>query len=297
MDLTKDWIYDIETYKSAFTFAVIRADGKHARVFEVSSRTNELERIYACIDHIEASAGRLVGFNNVGFDYPILHEVLINRSRWLSKSSRQVAIDVHKLAQKQIDSFKDNGFGHSIKADEQVVPQVDLYRIHHFNNKAKATGLKMLEFNMRMDNIEDLPYAVDAELADDEIDKLKTYNMHDVRCTLAFYLKSLTQIEFRDNLSIKLGRDFTNADDTKIGAEYFQMKLEDSGVKLHKFKDGKKVMMQTKRDKIAIKDCLFKYYKFDRPEFQAIYDWFSKQVITETKGVFSAIGITRPPWF
>lgn len=289
MDLTRDWIYDIETYKSAFTFAVIRADGKHARVFEVSSRANELDRIYACVDHIEATAGRLVGFNNVGFDYPILHEVLTTRSRWLAKSGRQVAIDVHKLAQKQIDSFKDNGFGHSIKADEQVVPQVDLYRIHHFNNKAKATGLKMLEFNMRMDNIEDLPYAVDAELTDDEIDKLKTYNMHDVRCTLAFYLKSLTQIEFRDNLSVKLGRDFTNADDTKIGAEYFQMKLEESGVKLHKFKDGKKVMMQTKRDKIAIKDCLFKYYKFDRPEFQAVYDWFSKQVITETKGVFSDI--------
>lgn len=289
MDLTRDWIYDIETYKSAFTFAVIRADGKHARVFEVSSRLNELDRIYACVDHIEATAGRLVGFNNVGFDYPILHEVLTTRSRWLSKSGKQVAVDVHKLAQKQIDSFKDNGFGHSIKSDEQVVKQVDLYRIHHFNNKAKATGLKMLEFNMRMDNIEDLPYAVDAELTDAEIDKLKTYNMHDVRCTLAFYLKSLTQIEFRDNLSIKLGRDFTNADDTKIGAEYFQMKLEESGVKLHKFKDGKKVMMQTKRDKIAIKDCLFKYYKFDRPEFQAVYDWFSKQVITETKGVFSDI--------
>jgi hypothetical protein len=289
MDLTRDWIYDIETYKSAFTFAVIRADAKFARVFEVSERTNELDRIYACVDHIEATEGRLVGFNNVGFDYPILHEVLTNRRSWEAKSGKQVAAAVHKLAQKQIDSFKDNGFGHSIKTDEQIVPQVDLYRIHHFNNKAKATGLKMLEFNMRMDNIEDLPYAVDAELTDAEIDKLKTYNMHDVRCTLAFYLKSLTQIEFRDNLSIKLGRDFTNADDTKIGAEYFQMKLEDSGVKLHKFKDGKKVMMQTKRDKIAIKDCLFKYYKFDRPEFQAVYDWFSKQVITETKGVFSDI--------
>ena len=289
MDLTKDWIYDIETYKSAFTFAVVRADGKFPRVFEVSNRTNELERIYACVDHIEATTGRLVGFNNVGFDYPILHEVLINRTSWLTKTGKQIAVAVHKLAQKQIDSFKDNGFGHSIKTDEQIIPQVDLYRIHHFNNKAKATGLKMLEFNMRMDNIEDLPYAVDAELTDAEIDKLKTYNMHDVNCTLAFYLKSLTQIEFRDNLSIKLGRDFTNADDTKIGAEYFQMKLEESGVKLHHFKDGKKVMKQTKRDKIAIEECLFKYYKFDRPEFQAIFDWFSKQVITETKGVFSDI--------
>ncbi len=287
MDLTKDWIYDLETYKSAFTFAVIRADGKYGRVFEVSNRMNELDRIYACVDHIEDTAGRLVGFNNVGFDYPILHEVIKNRTTWREKTGKKIAADVHKLAQKQIDSFKDNGFGHSIRTADQLVPQVDLYRIHHFNNKAKATGLKMLEFNMRMDNIEDLPYAVDAELTDDEIDKLKAYNMHDVKCTLQFYLKSLTQIEFRDNLSIKLGRDFTNADDTKIGAEYFQMKLEESGVKLHEFKDGKKVMKQTKRYQIDIEECLFKYYKFSRPEFQAVYDWFAAQVIRETKGVFS----------
>jgi predicted PolB exonuclease-like 3'-5' exonuclease len=103
MDLTKDWIYDLETYKSAFTFAVIRADGKFPRVFEVSERTNELDRIYACVDHIEATTGRLVGFNNVGFDYPILHEVLTNRRSWEAKSGKQVAAAVYKLAQKQID--------------------------------------------------------------------------------------------------------------------------------------------------------------------------------------------------
>ena len=289
MDFTKDFIYDIETYKSAFTFAIIRADGKYARVFEVSNRLNELARIYACVDHIEAIEGRMVGFNNTGFDYPILHEVLIGRSAWNAKTGKQIADAVYKLAQKQIDSFKDNGFGNSIKTDDQIVKQVDLYKIHHFNNKAKATGLKMLEFNMRLENIEDLPYAVDAELNGEQIDKLKIYNMHDVNCTLAFYLKSLPQIEFRDNLSLKLGRDFTNADDTKIGSEYFQMKLEESGVKLHHYKDGKKVIKQTKRDKIAIKDCLFDYYTFDRPEFQAVYDWFYNQVITETKGVFSDV--------
>ena len=31
------------------------------------------------------------------------------------------------------------------------------------------------------------------------------------------------------------------------------------------------------------------YYNFHHPEFQAVYDWFGQQVITETKGVFSDI--------
>lgn len=288
MDRTKDWVWDIETYKHAFTFSIVRADGKFKKTFEVSARVNEVDRILTCLDYLHDNEHRLVGFNSCGFDYPIIHKLIDNRDA-LPKTGKALAAKVFHWAQQQIDSFKNDGFGYTVKTEDQYVKQVDLYRIWHFNNKAKATGLKMLEFNMRLDNIEDLPYDIEEELTDEMLDDIKAYNEHDVACTLAFYNASASQIEFRDNLSIKLGRDFTNADDTKIGAEYFQMELEKAGISLYTHKDGKRVTKQTKRDKIAIKDCLFNYYSFTRPEFQAIYDWFSKQVITETKGVFSDI--------
>ena len=288
MDRTKDWVWDIETYKYAFTFSIVRADGKFKKTFEVSARVNEVDRILTCLDYLHDNEHRLVGFNSCGFDYPIVHKLIENRDV-LPKTGKALAAKVFHWAQQQIDSFKNDGFGYTVKTEDQYVKQVDLYRIWHFNNKAKSTGLKMLEFNMRLDNIEDLPYDIEEELTDQMLDDIKAYNEHDVACTLAFYNASESQIEFRDNLSIKLGRDFTNADDTKIGAEYFQMELEKAGVSLHIHKDGKRVIKQTKRDKIAIKDCLFNYYSFTQPEFQAVYDWFSKQVITETKGVFSDI--------
>lgn len=288
MDRTKDWVWDIETYKHAFTFSIVRADGKFKKTFEVSARVNEVDRILTCLDYLHDNEHRLVGFNSCGFDYPIIHKLIENRNA-LPKTGKALAAKVFHWAQQQIDSFKNDGFGYTVKTEDQYVKQVDLYRIWHFNNKAKSTGLKMLEFNMRLDNIEDLPYDIEEELTDEMLDDIKAYNEHDVACTLAFYNASASQIEFRDNLSIKLGRDFTNADDTKIGAEYFQMELEKAGVSLYTHKDGKRLTKQTKRDKIAIKDCLFNYYSFTRPEFQAIYDWFSKQVITETKGVFSDI--------
>ena len=285
MDLTRDWIWDIETYKSAFTFSIIRADGEHSKVFEVSRRMNEIDRVFKCIDFLRENNCRMVGFNSIGFDYPILHELLIKRNS-LPDAGKTIAVMIHKLAQKQIESFKD-GFGHSIKPEDEFVKQVDLYRIWHFNNKARSTGLKMLEFNMRLNNIEDLPFAIEANLTDSEIDKLKQYNQHDVNCTLAFYKESISQISFRDDLSVKLGKDFTNADDTKIGAEYFQMKLEEQGVKLYRYENGKRVLNQTKRPKIKLSECLFDYYDFKRPEFIAVHEWFARQVITETKGVFS----------
>ncbi len=144
---------------------------------------------------------------------------------------------------------------------------------------------------MKSDSIEDLPFPVGTELTDSEIDVLLKYNMHDVIKTLDFYNISLNAIRFRDELSKKYKRDFTNHNDTKIGKDYFIMQLEktmpDSCYK--KDTTGKKVINQTKRPLIAIKDCLFNYYDFQRPEFQAIFNWFKKQTITETKGVFSDV--------
>ncbi len=284
-----DIIWDLETYKHVFTFAMIRSDGKLERVFECSKYNNDITKVFAAVDYFIENNYRMVGFNNIGFDYPILHEMINQREKLLNMSGSQIAKFVFRLAQKQIESFKDEGFGNTIKSTDEYIKQIDLYRIWHFNNKAKSTGLKMLEFNMKMDNIEDLPFGFEADLTQEQIVKLKAYNQHDVSATLRFYNESKSQIEFRDALSEKMGRDVTNADDTKIGSEYFQMRLEQAGVQLYSYVDGKRKMKQTKRPKIDLNDCVFDYYVFNRPEFAAIEQWFRKQVITETKGVFSDI--------
>lgn len=288
MNITKFWIFDIETYLSAFTFTIIRADGKHLKTFECSERKNEIDTIFNCLEYLKTNNCYMVGFNNLNFDYPILHEIVKKKSK-LPICGKRIASYIHDLAQKQIESFKDERFGNTIKIEEQVVQQIDLYKISHFDNRAKSTSLKMLEFNMRMQNIEDLPFPIDAELTSEQVDKLVRYNQHDVQATLRFFNESLPAISFRIQLTDKYNRSFLNHNDGKIGKDYFQMRLEELGVKLHTFKDGKKVIKQTVRDKIVIKDCLFDYYDFKEPAFIAIKNWFSHQVIRETKGVFTDI--------
>ena len=287
MNLEKLYVYDIETYKEVFTFSVVRADGKHKRTFECSNFMNEIDGIFKCLDYLHDNDCYLVGFNNLGFDYPVIHELVEKRDK-LPKTGKAIATLIFKKAQKQIDSFKD-GFGNSIKFEDQYVKQIDLFKIHHFDNRAKMTSLKMIEVNLRMKNVLDLPYAIESELTREMIDHIKDYNEHDVEATRIFFHESLTQVDFRFQLTEKYSRNFLNHNDGKIGKDYFQMRLEEAGVNLYTHKDGKRVIKQTKRPVINIKDCLFDYYDFKRPEFIAIKDWFAKQRITETKGVFSDI--------
>ena len=282
-----DWVYDIETYPNCFTFTAICADNSRTHVYECSSRKNDVSQLFEFLDMLHDKKHRMVGFNNKGFDYPVLHELLEVKAKAVTVSGKAVAKKAYKVAQDLISVQAEHN---NIRLKEYV-KQVDLFKIHHFDNKARATSLKMIEFNMKSDSIEDLPFPVGTELTDSEIDVLLKYNMHDVVKTLDFYNISLNLIRFRDELSKKYRRDFTNHNDTKIGKDYFIMQLEKTMPDLCYKKDstGKKVINQTKRPLIAIKDCLFNYYDFQRPEFKAIFEWFKKQTITETKGVFSDI--------
>lgn len=281
------WIVDIETFPNTFTFSIIRADGKFPNTFEVSPYKNEIQRVFACLDYLHNEGDFMVTFNGNNFDYPVLHKLLALRDK-LPVKGETIARRVYKFAQDQIESMKGD-FANTVKVDERYVKQIDLFKIHHFDNKAKMTSLKMLEFNMREDNIDDLPFPVGTELNSAQIAVLKKYNAHDVNMTLAFYKHSIQQVEFREKLTAMYGRDFMNHNDTKIGKDYFIMRLEESNIPVYKIVDGKRKINQTKRDVIRINDCLFNYYTFKRPEFIAVKDWLSKQVIRETKGVFSDI--------
>lgn len=280
------WIYDIETYPNCFTLCAVYSNGRGIRVFEISDRKNDFEDMITFLRKVKSHRHQMVGFNNCGFDYPVLHEIITCYKNGKKLSAREI----YKYAMKVIDSNRVQGFGITVKAADVLIPQVDLYKIHHFDNPARATSLKMLEFNMRSDNIEDLPFPVGTELDDAQKDVLIEYNKHDVMQTLKFYHHSLDAIRFREQLTIKYGFDCTNFNDTKIGKEYFINRLEKAspGCCYTKTSYGKKVN-QTKRESINLGSVIYPYVKFVRPEFQAVLDWFKKKVITETKGVLTDI--------
>lgn len=281
--MSKDWIYDCETYPNVFTMAVEHADAPLRFLFEISDHRNDSRAIVDFIDWVRNDSGRMVGFNNIGFDYPILHTLI-----------RMGHSDANTLYQKAMAIIGgqdgDDKWMHQVKPSDRVVEQIDLFKIHHFDNKARATSLKSLEFNMRSDNIEDLPFKVGTNLTVAEIPVLKQYNAHDVSETKKFMKHTADMIAFREKMcAMYPGKDWLNFNDTKIGKEFFAMKLEEYGVALYEFGPDGRVPRQTRRPVIHLKDAILPWIEFSQPEFTRVLNWLKGQSITETKGVFEDV--------
>ena len=277
-----DYVYDIETYPNVFTLALEHTDAPLCWSFEISDHRNDSKEIIEFLQYLKDTNARMVGYNNLGFDYPVLHTLI--------RMGKSDARTLYDKAMAIINSQNDDENGkwmHQVNPSDRYVEQIDLFKIHHFDNKARATSLKMLEFNMRSDTIEDLPFPVGTALSKEQIVTLKQYNAKDVRETKAFYFKTLDMIRFREELTAKYNRDFMNHNDTKIGKDYFVMKLEEAGVACYDFGSKGRTPRQTPRPEIALKDAILPWIQFQAPEFNRVLNWLKEQTITETKGVFN----------
>lgn len=284
--MSNDYVFDIETYPNVFTLAVEHADAPLRWMFEISDWRNDSREIIAFLQFLKQTDARMVGFNNLGFDYPVLHTLI--------RMGKADAATLYQKAMAIIGSQDEDGsrWMHLVKPSDQFVTQIDLFKIHHFDNKARATSLKVLEFNMRSDSIEDLPFKVGTTLTREQVEVLKKYNQHDVAQTKAFYHKSLDMLHFREELTRKYARDFMNHNDTKIGKDYFVMKLEEAGVACYDYGDKGRTPRQTKRPVIHLKDAILPWIQFQQPEFNRVLGWLKQQSITETKGVFTDLTAT-----
>ena len=279
--MSNDYVFDIETYPNVFTLAVEHAEAPVCWMFEISDLRNDSREIVEFLQYLKETNSRMVGFNSLGFDYPVIHTLI--------RMGKSDAKTLYDKAMAIIGSQDDESrWMHNVNPTDRFVQQIDLFKIHHFDNKARATSLKVLEFNMRSDNIEDLPFPVGTSLTPEQIEVLKKYNKHDVSQTKKFMQHTQDMIAFREKMcTLYPGKDWINYNDTKIGKEFFTMKLEEAGVACYDYGSKGRTPRQTKRPVIHLKDAILPWITFAHPEFNRVLNWLKEQSITETKGVFN----------
>ncbi len=279
--LLTDHIYDIETYPNFFSLGIVNIDTGEFLIFECSDRRNDSDALKGHIQSLSYGTNRMVGFNNIGFDYPVLHHCMSH-----DVITAELA---YAKAQAIIDTSWNDRFAHVVAEWKEIVPQVDLFKIHHFDNVSRATSLKMLECNMKSENVEDLPIPPGTILTPEQMDTMNQYNGTDISETWRFYNVTLDRIKFREELSERYGKNLINHSDPKIGSDYTIMKLNELGVDTH---GPNKQPLQTLRPQINLADAVLPSIHFEHPEFNRILNWFKAQTITQIKGVFDDVNCT-----
>lgn len=243
-------VYDFETYPDVCT-VVFKEVSKEKRIlkFEISSRKNDLPEL---ILYLRQPNLCLVGYNNAYFDYPVTHFVLTE--------TNVTAKTIFDYVQNKIIPSKYS----IIPFWKVLIPQIDLLRINHYDNPAKMTSLKWLEFTLRWKKVQDLPFKVGQDVGIENFDKLIEYNVNDVDFTYFFLGKCMDAIIFRQDMSKALGVDVMNYSDVKIGEYLNRVTYEKlSGIEYKNFKD-----LQTERGIIKIKDLIPDFVKFKTKPFQ-----------------------------
>ena len=167
--------------------------------------------------------------------------------------------------------------------------------------------MKFLQINMRSKFVQDMPIENGTVLTKQQVDDLLVpYNRHDVTETKKFALASKDALGFRAELEEQFGVEVYNWNDTKIGEQTIIQRLGDEVC--YDYSSGRKKPRQTPRNRISLKDIIFPYIAFQKPEFQRILDYFRSQTLTseeiatvgqeeasstiKTKGVFTDLSVS-----
>lgn len=278
LDLTNAQVYDIETFPNVFTLSSEALNSDVESTWEISHYRDDRRALIEWFDWLHHNQIPMIGFNNVHFDYAVCHFLYTNPQA-----------TVEQLYAKAMEIIQSNNrFAHTIWDRDRFAPQIDLFKIHHFDNKAKTTSLKALQINMRSPTVVDMPVVVNTNLSPEQIDRLLIpYNKHDVKETKQFAKYSKQAIDFRLGLIDQLGIDVLNYNDTKIGAKILEQRIgEDICYEQYTphWLDGsgktRKRPRQTIRNRIALSDIIFPYVSFRNPEFCRVLDYMKAQVLT-----------------
>ena len=269
-------IYDIETMQELFLVGVYDPENDLYREFEVSRNIDQLDKF---IQFTELFAHyHWVGYNNLRFDSQVIEWIFRNHNNWNELTALEICA---KIAQKAADVIHDANFDvfPEYKEEWLTLKQIDLFKVNHYDNKNRRVSLKRLEFEMDLENIEEMPiHHSKTDMTDEDIQLTKAYCHNDVMATYEFYrvttgdcnhplYRGNNQLELRQDIEAEFGIPCLNYSDSKIGDEMIKKFycIEKNITPADLPKKG------YFRKEIKVRSCIADYVTFTTPELKEFH--------------------------
>lgn len=277
-----NWVMDYETLKNCTVLCV--EDWKDDTKFDfvIHPLRNDILPLLQFLQENRYYKEHHVSFNGVGFDAQI-SQFILNNIPVLSVMPPEVFTKViYDKAQDIIGRQNRREFQEFPEWKIQI-PQIDVFKSNHWDNPAKMSGLKWIQYSMDWHNLQEMPIHHTTEITtQEEIDIIVDYCRNDVKSTKKIMHLCKTQINLRKTISNKYNINCYNYSNTKIGSELL-LKLYCDRTN----KDPRQVKKTaTRREQIVVKDILFPYISFKSDIFKLFLEKIRGTIIKNTKGDF-----------
>jgi hypothetical protein len=265
--------HDIETMQELFLVGIYDPHTDMYFEFEVSKWANELDSF---VRFTEAHRDDYwVGYNNLRFDSQVIEYILRNYEHWYDMTGLEICA---LIAQKAADVIHDANYDvfPEYREEQLSLKQLDLFKLNHYDNKNRMVSLKRLEFEMDLENIEEMPiHHTRVNMTEAEIQLTKDYCKNDVMSTYEFYkittgdtehplYKGDNRVELRQDIEEEFGIPCLNYSDSKIGDEMIK-KFYCQEKRINYNELPRKGYF---RKDIAVKNCIAKYVEFQTPQLK-----------------------------
>jgi hypothetical protein len=280
-------ITDIETMAEFFLCGCYDPQTGIYHNFELNKNKNQLDAMIRFFE--EKNDHYFVTYNGLRFDSQVLEHIIRNNNNWHELPALELCAIIAQVAQ---DTIHDSNYGvlPKYRESELSFKILDLFEINHYSNKNRMVSLKRLEFEMDLENIEEMPiHHTKTNMTDDDIETTIDYCRNDVYATYEFYkvttgdtdhplYKGNNQIELRQDIFDEFGIPCLNYSDSKIGDEMIKKYYcQEKGIQYADL--PKKGFF---RKEVKAKNCIAEYVTFQTPELQQFLKHVKKQVFTMT---------------
>jgi len=274
---------DYETLSNCFIAVFQHYIEDTTKVFVVHETQNDIEELIEFLQTNIKNNEWHISYNGLAFDAQITNMILKKKKELVTLTAAEIATLVYVKAQDCITRSNDGAFQEFSEKDIPI-RQVDVFKLNHWDNAAKSSSLKWIQYSMDWDNIQEMPLHHSTVITAQQIPMIIDYCKNDVGSTKKIMELSKDQINLRANLTAEYGISLYSASEPRISKELFLLFLsKKTGISKYDLKQ-----YRTQRNLINIKDILVPYLKFSTPVFQDLLDNFKMVTINaaNTKGGF-----------
>ena len=275
-------VYDLETLTNCFIACFEDYKTEDQKVFVVHDLRNDFELFVEYLKFLKEKKGWLISFNGLGFDSQVIEFISQYYDEWKGKSGCEIANIIYGFAQRTINNQDQLP---EYPEWKMSINQIDVFKLNHWDNPAKRSSLKWIQYSMDWHTIQDMPIKHTTEIKSmQQLQTVINYCKNDVKSTKAIMNLSKEQINLRKTLTKDYGINLFSASEPRISKELFLYFLsKETGISKFDLKQ-----LRTFRNKIVVKDIILPYIKFQTPEFQRLLNQFNKLEINpnETKNSF-----------